>query len=93
VTSTIAEMVTGHGKTRAYLYRFKLLEDATCVCMHGDQTTDYLLNHCTLPQTQTEILKQNILKTGNWPASKQEQITKYRDSFINFIESIDFGLL
>ena len=37
MTPTIAEMVTRHGKTRAYLHCFKLLEDATCVCMHGDQ--------------------------------------------------------
>ena len=93
MTPTIAKMVTGHGKTRAYLHCFKLLEDATCVCKHGDRTTDHLLNHCTLLQTQREIIKQNILKTGNWPASKQELITKYRDSFITFFEWIDFGLL
>jgi len=35
-------MVSGHGKTRAYLYRFKLLESATCPCNKGDQTTDRL---------------------------------------------------
>jgi len=51
------------------------------------------MNQRTPLQTQREILKQNILKSGNWPASKQEFITKYRDSFITFIESIDFGLL
>ena len=84
MTPTITEMVTEQGKTRAYLHRFKLLEDATCVCMHGDQITDHLLNHCTLVQTKREILKQTILKTGNWPGSKQELITKYRDSFITF---------
>ena len=86
VTPTIVAMVTGHRKTRAYPHRFKLLEDATCVCKHGNQTTAHLLNHCTLIQTQREILKQNLLKTGNWPASKQELITKYRDSFITFFE-------
>jgi hypothetical protein len=89
----MAAMVTGHGKTWAYLYHFKLLEHAMCVCKQGDQTTDHLLYHCTLLQTQRDILKQNILKTGNWPTSKHELITKYRDSFITFIESIDFGLL
>jgi len=93
MTPTTAAMVTGHVKTRAYLNRFKLLDHAPCVYKHGDQTTDHLLNHCTLLQPQREILKQDILKTGTWPASKQELITKYRDSFITFIESTDFGLL
>jgi len=32
VTPNIAAMTTGHGKTRAYLNRFKLLDNATCVC-------------------------------------------------------------
>jgi ribonuclease HI len=93
ITPTNAAMLTGHGKTRAYLHRFKLLEQATCVCKQGDQTTDHLLYHRTLLQTQRDILKQNILKCGNWPASKKELVTTYRDSFITFIESIDFALL
>jgi len=93
MTPSIAAIVTGHGKTRAYLHHFKLLEHATCVCKHGDQTTDHLLYHCTLLQTQREVLKQNILKIGNWPASNNDPITKHRDSFITFIKSTDFGLL
>jgi hypothetical protein len=50
VTSNFNTMVTGHGETRAYLHRFKLLESATCPCDKGDQRTDYLLYHCTLLQ-------------------------------------------
>jgi hypothetical protein len=64
-TPSIATVVTGHGKTRANLHRFKILEHATCVCKHGDQTTDHLLYHCTLLETEREVLKQSILKTGN----------------------------
>ena len=43
VTQNIAAMMTGHGKTRAYLHRFKLLENAKCACIQGDQTIDHLL--------------------------------------------------
>jgi hypothetical protein len=93
ITPILAAVVTGHGKTRAYLHRFKLLEHATCVCKKGDQTIDHLLNQCTLLQTQRKLLKKNILKTGNWPVSKQELITKHRNSFITFIKSIDLGQL
>jgi hypothetical protein len=93
LTPNLAAMLTGHSRTREYLHCFKLRDDATCICGQGDQITDHLLNHCTMIHTQREVLKQCILKNGNWPASKQELITKYRNSFIAFIKSIDFELL
>jgi len=93
LTPNLAAMLTGHGRTRAYLHRFKILDDATCICGQGDQTTDHLLNHCAAINTQRGVLKQNILKNGKWQADKQELITKYRDSFVIFIESVNFELL
>jgi hypothetical protein len=65
VTPNLAPMVTGHGKTRAYLHRFKLLDHATCACKMGDQIIDHLLSQCTLLQTYREILKRNLLNNGN----------------------------
>jgi ribonuclease HI len=85
MTPNIAAMLTGHGKTRAYLHRFKLLEQATCVCKHGDHTVDHVMYHCSLLQKQRDIMKQNILKTGNWPASERELMTIHRDCFITFV--------
>jgi len=93
VTPKIAAMTTGHGKTRAYLHRFKLLDNATCVCKQGDQTVHHLLYHCKLLDKQRGTLKENIIHPGHWPISKQELITKFRKPFITFIESIDFDLL
>jgi hypothetical protein len=93
VTQNIVAIVTGHGKTRAYLHPFKLLENATCACKQGDQTVDHLLYQCTLLDTQRGILKKNVMNTGQWRASKQELITKHRDSFLTFIESIEFEQL
>jgi len=77
-------MVTGHGKTRAYLHRFKITENAKHTCDKGDQTIDNLLNQCTLLQTQRELLKNNVLKSGKWPVSKQQLITKHLKSFLIF---------
>jgi hypothetical protein len=54
--------------------------------------TDHLLYHCTLLQNQREILK-DILKTGNWPVSKHDLITKHLKSFLTFTNSIDFDKL
>ena len=37
ITQNVAAMLTGHGKTRAYLQRFKIRENAHSVCQQGDQ--------------------------------------------------------
>ena len=44
VNPNFTAMVTGHGKTRAYLHRFKIVESATCPCNKEDQTLDHILN-------------------------------------------------
>jgi hypothetical protein len=48
ITTNLAAILTGHGKTRTYLHRFKLLDHVTCVCKKGYQTIDYLRYQCTL---------------------------------------------
>jgi len=64
VNQNFTAIVTGHGKTRAYLHRFKIRENATSPCNKGDQTIDQLLNRCTLLKTQRELLRRNVLKSG-----------------------------
>jgi ribonuclease HI len=39
-------MVTGHGKTRAYLHRFKIIEEPICPCGTAEQTTDHVIFEC-----------------------------------------------
>jgi hypothetical protein len=92
VTQNIAAMLTGY-KTRAYLQRFKILENATCACEQEDQTVDHILYHCTLLETQRQNMKNNAIKAGYWPPSKQNLISKHRNSFLNFLEPIDFDQL
>ena len=70
VTPIVTAMVTGHGKTKAYLHRFKILEEATCPCGNEDQTVEHLLNRCPILLTQREILNSEFTKYGNWPANK-----------------------
>jgi hypothetical protein len=89
----MAAMITGHGKTRAYLHRFKLRENALCACQQGDQTTDHLLYDCNLLENQREILKKNIARDGQWPTDKHELISKHLEPLLNYIESIDFERL
>jgi ribonuclease HI len=86
-------MVTGHGRTRAYLHRFTLKDNAKCPCNKEDQTVDHLIHQCALHHTNRELLRENVQQSGNWPASKQQLITKHLRSFLIFTKSINFDEL
>jgi hypothetical protein len=86
ITQNVAAMLTGHGKIRVYLHRFKIGENAHCVCLQGDQLIDHLLYECNLLETQRGILRKNVTKNGQWPADKHELITNHLDCLLNYIE-------
>jgi hypothetical protein len=46
LTPNFTAMITAHGKTRAYLHRFKIIENPECPCSNGHQTVDHLLYDC-----------------------------------------------
>jgi hypothetical protein len=92
-TSKLTAVLSGHGKTRAYLYRFNIREYAKCICDKDEQTMDHLLFHCTKTSTQRDLMKLQLSKQKNCPANKVELITKHRKVFSEFIESIDFDHL
>ena len=89
-TPKLAAVLTGNGKTRAYYRPFNLRDDAMWICGQGDHIMDHLLFHYTKTNTQREVLKQHTSQQGYWLASKQELISKYRNTFSAFRESIDF---
>jgi hypothetical protein len=81
LTTKLAAVLTGHRKTRAYLYRFKLRDDARCICGQNDQTMDHLLFHCEKTSTQREVLKHHLSQQRNWMEIKQELISKHTKVF------------
>jgi hypothetical protein len=93
ITSSFTAIVTGHGKTRVYLHRFKLMESAICPCGKEELTTDHLLYRCTLLHQQRETLKRESSKQRTWPINKQELIAKHLKTFVEFTNSIDFDKL
>jgi len=54
--------MTGHGNIQSYLHQLKT----------GTQTVDHLIFQCKRLKNEREILKNSILKVGNWPVSKSE---------------------
>jgi len=91
LTQNFTTMVTGHGKTKSYLHRFKIIEAPTCLCGTGDQTTDHLLFECELLNKERDILKLPVLKTNDWPTNKRDLIRKYFKEFTKFINKIPFN--
>ena len=52
LTSKLLAVLSGHGKTNAYLHGFNLREDAKCIRNKGDQTMDHILFQCVKTRKQ-----------------------------------------
>ena len=92
LTAKLTAVLTGHGKTKAYLHRFNLRDNTKCICNEGDQTMDHILFQCTETRKR-DLLKLQLGARRTWPASKLELITKHKKVFTEYIESIDFDQL
>ena len=83
-------MVTAHGKTKAYLHRFKIMQSPECVCTHGDQTADRLIFDCEIIDKERDKLIAYTSKEDDWPVRKCELVNRYLKQFTMFANSIDF---
>jgi len=92
-TQNFTAIVTGHGKTKAYLHRFKIIEDLICNCGKAVQTTDNLIFECETLTKERKRLMTTALQKNNWPINKEELIRKYYKEFVKFINHITFDNL
>jgi hypothetical protein len=81
-------MVTGHGNIKSYLYKYKIIDSSMCLCKIGEQTTDHILYDCELVKQERDKLKAEILRSENWPVTKDTPINKYAKIFKKFVDSI-----
>jgi len=81
-------MVTGHGNIKSYLYKHKIIDSPMYPCKIGEQTTDHILYDCELVKQESDKLKAEILRSENWPVSKDTPINKYTKIFNKFVGSI-----
>ena len=93
ITPNFTAFVTAHGKTKAYLHRFKIIESPDCPCGGGSQTINHLLFDCTILQSERERLIGKISKQDNWPVNKSYLVNKYIKHFLQFTKTIDFTQL
>jgi uncharacterized membrane protein YheB (UPF0754 family) len=90
LTSTITTMVTGHGNIKLYLHKHKILDSPMRFCKNGEQTVDHILFDCKLLEQERDSLKAAVLRSENWPVSKNKLITKFNKTFQQFTNSISF---
>jgi hypothetical protein len=81
LTPNFTALVTAHGKTKAYLHRFKIAESPECPCDGGNQTVDHLLYDCSKLQREREKLISNVSKQDNWPVKKSDLVHKHIKQF------------
>ena len=93
LTQNFTATVSGHGKTRDYLQRFKIIVEPTCPCGKGDQTTDHLIYACERLAKERDKLKKTAIRTNKWPINKRDLIRRHYNEFTNFINEIQFDKL
>jgi len=93
LTPNFTAIVTAHGKTKAYLHRFKIIESPECPCDGGNQTVDHLLYDCPKLQTERVKLITNTSNQDKWPVNKMDLVNKHIKPFNQFANSIDFEKL
>jgi len=86
-------MLTWHGKTKAYLHRFKIIQSPECSCKQGDQTTDHLLYDCEIHGKEREKLIAYTSREEDWPVRKRELVNKLLIQYTNFANYIHFEQL
>jgi len=92
ITSEFTAIVSGHGKTKSYLQRFKIIDNPMCPCNEGTQSSNHLIYDCKTLERQSSMLKQLITTSGGiWPTSNSDLVDSH--AFSRFIKSIDFQQL
>ena len=52
LTPEFTVIVSGHGKTKSYLHRFKLIDNRMCPCTEGAQSSEHLIYDCKILESQ-----------------------------------------
>jgi hypothetical protein len=86
LSPNVTIIMTGHGNIRSYLYLLKIIGSPR---KHGIQTLDHLIFQCKRLKNEREILKNSVLKAGNWPVSKSELTNGNLKQFVRYINPID----
>jgi hypothetical protein len=92
VTPNCTTVVTGHGNIKAYLHKYKIQESPICSCKRGEQTVDHVIYDCKLLEEERDRLKAAVMRTDNWPVSKNSLIKNFNKDFIQFTKYVVYKI-
>jgi hypothetical protein len=91
MTSDFTAIVSGLGKTKSYLHRFKLIDNPMCPCIGGAQSSEHLIYDCEIIEIQRKTVKHQIKTSGGtWPTNNRDLVEKCSHAFTGFVKSVDF---
>ena len=93
VNPNFTTMLTGHGNIKEYLHKHKIRESPICSCKRGEQRVDHVIYDCKLFEEERDRLKAAVMRTDNWPVSKNSLIKNFNKDFIGFTNYINFDKL
>jgi len=64
-----------------------------CSCENGEQSVNHILFDCKLLEHDKDRLKAAVLRSENWPVSKNKLSIKFYNIFKEFTNSILFDKL
>ena len=89
LSPNVTTIMTSHGNILSYLHQLKIIGSPECPCKHSKQIVDHLIFQCKRLMNVQEILKNSVLKVGNWPVSKSELANRNLKQLIRYINSMD----
>jgi len=93
LTPNFAAIVTAHGKSKAYLHRFEIIESPDCPCNGGEQTVEHIIYDCSKLNSERDEIVRNTSNQDKWPVNKSAIVNNDIKQFTQFINSIDFEKL
>jgi hypothetical protein len=61
ISAEFTAMVMGHGLTRSYLHRFRIIFNSTCPCRLKEETFNHIILNCTKLENERRILQNAVV--------------------------------
>ena len=93
--SEFTAILTGHGLTRSYLHRFKIIPNSKRPCgLKEEQTINHIILICTQLRNERRILRNSVVRARDtWPPPFEQLKRNHIKTFTKIVRSIDFSAL
>jgi len=82
-TPKFTAIITRHGNIKAYLHKYKIIDDPSCPCRKGPQTVQHIIFDCPLLEKEKEKLNAVVTRTKKWTVSCNKLGVKYHKNSKN----------